>query len=136
MEKKYVYVIPDMCCHRRSSGNHESHECITILNTSDEAVEVKFTAYSTDQDPISLETRVCPARRSIQVVPTAMDKRDANGRPLVNSLKDAEGNMIPKGRPYSLLLECSGPVYCQYSRITTAQPEYAMFSVICPQIRP
>lgn len=131
--KKY-YVIPDMSCHKKSAGADESHECITILNVGNTDSEIIFWLYSKDRDPVNYGMRICKAKRSLRVVPTELDLKDENGNPVLKTLTDTEGNTIPKGKSYSMVIESSEPIFVQYTRVTTAQPEYAMFSVVCPEV--
>jgi hypothetical protein len=91
-----------------------SHEGLSILNTADRDVELRITIYFTDREPAGPYLITVDARRTNHV--------------RMNLLKDPEP--IPRGTPYSCLIEADGPVVVQHTRLDSRQAENAVFSTI------
>jgi hypothetical protein len=91
-----------------------SHEGLSILNTADRDVELRITIYFTDREPAGPYLITVDARRTNHV--------------RMNLLKDPEP--IPRGTPYSCLVEADGPVVVQHTRLDSRQAENAVFSTI------
>ena len=110
------FVLPDGCTPTQSTGEVPSHECISVLNLNDEDAELTLTAYYMDKDPVKSQPIVCKAQRSTHI-PMFFFKTE-DGEPLdVNS-------------PYSGIVDVTLPVYAQYARVVTAQPEYSITSMM------
>lgn len=112
-----VWLIPD--CYWPEGGTnapYASHESICVLNPSDEDCALSMTLYFEDRAPEGGYRSLCPAQRCHHV---RMDK-------LVSSF----GKPVPRGVPYAVRLECSVPVYVQYSRCDTTQPNMAFMTAI------
>ena len=115
-----IFVIPDMCTPAASTGEVPSHECISVLNLNDVDCELTLKLYYTDKDPVICKPYICPAQRSTHI-------------PLF-FFKTQDGEDANVTVPYSGIIECSVPVYAQYSRVVTAQPEYSITSMMCHPI--
>lgn len=112
-----TWFIPD--CYWPADGTdapYVSHESICVLNPSDEDARLSITLYFEDREPVGGYTAVCPARRTHHV---RMD-RQVNDR----------GAAIPRGVPYAAVAVSSVPVYVQYSRCDTTQPQMAFMTAI------
>ena len=105
---KCSWLVPDCYWPEITTpGHYVSHEAICVLNTGDQAADIKITLYFEDREPMCGFTAVCGARRTNHI---RMDK-------IVN----ADGEQVPMGVPYAALVESNVPVVCQYSRIDTTQ---------------
>ena len=114
---KKVWLVPD-CYYPEISveGPYISHEAICVLNTSDEDAEIKLTLYFEHDEPDFGFASKCSARRTHHI--------------RLDMITDKDGNHIPKGKPYALLVESSVPVVCQYSRLDTTQPQMSLTTTI------
>lgn len=99
-----------------TDGPYVSHESICVLNESKEDAKISITLYFEDRDPIDGYEAVCAAQRTHHV---RMDR-----------LLNAQGQAVPRGVPYAAVVECSIPVYVQYSRCDTTQPQMAFMTAI------
>ena len=110
-----VWVIPDGYIPPQSSGALESHESICVLNMGKQDAHLQITVFFEDRDPLERIETVVPARRTSHI--------------RTNGLQ-AEGEFIPQGVPYALIVESDIPIIVQYSRLDTTQPELALMSVM------
>ena len=118
---KTTWMIPDtyLQCKEKSRSSDpgdRSHEAICVLNTSDADAVIRLTLYFEDREPNTAFSSFCGARRTHHI---RLDK-----------LLDAEGNGIPEGVPYAILLESDTPVVVQYSRLDTSAAEMALMTKI------
>jgi hypothetical protein len=91
-----------------------SHEAVCVLNTGDSEVSVTLTLYFTDRGPAGpYRLRVGPQRTN---------------HIRMNLLHDPEP--VPLGTPYSCVVEASGPVVVQHTRLDSRQPANALLSTI------
>lgn len=97
-------------------GHYVSHEAVCVLNTGDIDAQIELTLYFEDAEPLTGFSVCCPARRTHHI---RLDK-----------LLDASGNHIPMGKPYAIALCSSVPVYAQYSRLDTTQPNMSLMTAI------
>ncbi len=110
-----TWLIPD-CFLDPVSNRQVSHEAICVINTSEVTAEIKLTLFFEDRGADTSFSSSCPSMRTHHI---RMDK-----------LKNAEGEGIPLGVPYAMLVESNTPIVVQYSRLDTAQPELALMTTI------
>lgn len=113
---KCEWLIPDAFFPVKDNGDYVSHEAICILNTGDEDAVVDFTLYFEDREPMDGFSAPCGARRTHHV---RMDR-----------IKSENGETVPRGVPYAVLVKSNVPVVVQYSRCDTTQPELAFMAVM------
>lgn len=118
---KTTWMIPDTYLQKKENSRSSdpadrSHEAICVLNTSDEDAHISLTLFFEDREPNTAFTSFCGARRTHHI---RLDK-----------IRDADGNGIPEGVPYAILLESSTPVVVQYSRLDTSAAEMALMTTI------
>lgn len=116
-----VWFVPDAYYPTISNGHFPSHESICVLNPGDKAAEVDITLYFEDRDKMTGFKAVCPAERTNHI---RMDK-----------LKDANGDGVPKGVPYAMMVTSSEKVIVQYSRMDTTQAEMALMTTMAYPLR-
>ena len=90
-----------------------SHECVCILNASDQPANVILTVFYTDREPSVYRISV-PARRTRHV--------------RYNDLADPE--RIPLDTEFSSMIESDVPVVCQHTRLDSRQCENALLTTI------
>lgn len=117
-----IWYIPD-CYYPEitSPGHYVSHEAICVLNTGMEDAEIKLTLYFEDRDPIDNFKAICPARRTKHI--------------RLDQIKDDDGNGVPKGVPYAIMVESSCPIIVQYSRLDTTQAEIGLMTTMAYPMR-
>ncbi len=118
---KTTWMIPDTYLQKKENSRSSdpadrSHEAICVLNTSDNDAHIALTLFFEDREPNTAFTSFCGARRTHHI---RLDK-----------IRDAEGNGIPEGVPYAILLESDTPVVVQYSRLDTSAAEMALMTTI------
>lgn len=109
------WVIPDGYIPPKSSGELESHESICVLNMEKQDARLSITVFFEDREPLEQIEVVVSARRTSHI-------RTAGLR--------ANGESIPAGVPYALIVESDTSIIVQYSRLDTTQPELALMSVM------
>ena len=113
---KCEWLIPDAFYPVKDNGDYVSHEAVCILNTGKEDAQIKFTLYFEDRPPVHGFSAICPAERTHHV--------------RLDLIKAENGDTIPKGVPYAILVESNVPVVVQYSRCDTTQPELAFMGLL------
>lgn len=91
-----------------------SHEAACILNVSDEPAHVTITIFFEDREPAGPYRLDVPPRRTRHL--------------RFNNLDDPEP--IPRGTPYSSLIEANVPIVVQHTRLDSRQAENALLSTI------
>lgn len=117
MSAKKTWFLPD--CYWPAGGTdapYVSHESICVLNPSNEDASLAITLFFEDREPVEGFSAVCSARRTHHV---RMDRQRGPG-----------GEPVPRGVPYAVVVRSSVPVYVQYSRCDTTQPDMAFMTVI------
>ena len=112
---KNTWLIPD-CFLEPVSHGQVSHEAICVLNTSPENAEIKLTLFFEDRDADTSFSSSCASMRTHHI---RLDK-----------LKNSDGQEIPRGVPYAMLIESSAPIVVQYSRLDSAQAELALMTTM------
>jgi hypothetical protein len=111
-----LWFFPDCYYPERSSGVFPSHEAICVLNPGEKDAEIKFTLYFEDRDKLGEFKAECGAERTNHI---RMDK-----------IRDVNGNGVPKGIPYAIMLESNVNIIAQYSRMDTTQAEMALMTTM------
>lgn len=117
MSAKKTWYIPD--CFWPEGGTeapYVSHESICVLNPSGTDAALTIVAYFEDREPLEGFTALCGARRTHHV--------------RLDRLVSAQGQPIPRGVPYAVILRSSIPVWVQYSRCDTTQQNMAFMTAI------
>lgn len=109
------WIIPDGYIPPTSSGQLESHESICVLNLNQDEVTVTVNVFFEDREPLLGMASTVPAQRTKHIRTASLN---------------AGGQSIPKGVPYAMEIISSAPVYVQYSRLDSTQPENALMSVM------
>ena len=112
---KNTWLIPD-CFLEPASHGQVSHEAICVLNTSPEDAEIKLTLFFEDREADTSFSSSCASMRTHHI---RLDK-----------LKNSDGQEIPRGVPYAMLIESSAPIVVQYSRLDSAQAELALMTTM------
>lgn len=107
-----AWAIADGYIQPVSAGEEESHDGLCVLNAGDSDAHLEITVYFYDREPMRNICSECKARRSNHI---RLDK-----------IKDKTGAGIPKGVPYSLVVESDIPVLVQFSRVDTSQNAMAL----------
>ncbi|HEX7056773.1 MAG TPA: sensory rhodopsin transducer [Bacilli bacterium] len=110
------WIIPDGYIPPNSSGALPSHESVCVLNTSRVAANIEMTAYFEDREPLEKMLWSVPPRRTMHIRTAA--------------LRDGRGAAIPVGVPYALEVVSDTPVFVQYSRLDSTQPENALMTTM------
>jgi hypothetical protein len=111
-----TWFIADGFLPDKSSGLYPSHESICVLNIGNQDAKIKITCYFEDREPIENLTAVCKAKRTNHI---RLDK-----------IKDANGNLLPRGLPYAIQVDSNNPVIVQHTRLDTSQPELALMTTM------
>lgn len=113
---RHVWLIPDGFLPDRSQGDLESHEAVCVLNTGAEDVRLTLTAYFEDREPLRGFTVTVPGERTLHV--------------RLDRIRTPEGEAIPRGVPYALLVESDRPVVVQASRMDTSQTALTLMTTM------
>ncbi|OYD07154.1 sensory rhodopsin transducer [Paludifilum halophilum] len=111
-----VWLVPDAYFPEHSSGRFPSHEAVCLLNTGERDAQVELTLFFEDREPVTGFPVECPAVRTRHV--------------RLDQLKSEDGQRVPPGVPYSILVESDVPIMVQYSRMDTTQPEMALMTTM------
>lgn len=91
-----------------------SHETACILNTGDEAADIRITLYFADKDPVGPYHVRVPARRTLHL--------------RFNELEDPEP--VPRDTDFAAVLEASVPVVVQHTRLDSRHPNVALMTTM------
>ncbi len=116
MAGKLQWFVPDGFMSPTQKGEFVSHEAICVLNTSDVAAHITLDVYFEDQEPLLGFSAVCPARRTNHI--------------RLDRLVGPNGETIPKGTCYAVVLNSDVPVVAQHSRMDVSQAEMALMTTI------
>ena len=111
-----VKYIPDCYWPETDNGSYVSHEAICALNTNTAPATLKLTLYFEDRPKMGGFLVEIPAERTLHI---RLDK-----------LKNADGESIPRGVPYAVMIEADQELSLQYSRLDTTQPELALMTTM------
>lgn len=92
----------------------KSHEAACILNAGDRDAQVTITMFFTDREPAGPFRLTVPARRTCHLRFNELDTPER----------------IPINTPYSSVIESSGPVVVQHTRLDSRQAALALFSTV------
>jgi hypothetical protein len=97
-----------------------SHETVCVLNTGPTDVDIAITVYFSDREPAGPYRETVPARRTRHI--------------RFNDLDDPEP--VPLATDYAFVVDASGPVVVQHTRLDSRQAENALLSTMAhPQAR-
>ncbi|MBS4176808.1 sensory rhodopsin transducer [Lederbergia citrea] len=113
---KKTWIIPDGFLQPKSLGEQISHEAVCVLNLSNENAVVKLTFYFEDQEPMDQFQAECGSNRTHHI---RLDK-----------IADLQGNLVPRGIPYAIKVDCNVPIIVQHSRLDTSQEALALFTTM------
>jgi hypothetical protein len=111
------WAIPEGYIPAQSNGpapEMTSHEACCILNASNDTAHVAITIFFEDRDPTGPFRFEIPARRTKHLRFNNFDEPEA----------------IPRGIPYSSLIESDIPVVVQHTRLDSRRAENALLSTI------
>ena len=111
-----VWFIPDGYYPTFSSGKFPSHEAICVLNPGLTDAEIMITLYFEDREKMMDFHTVCKAERTHHI---RMDQ-----------LKDINGQGVPMGVAYAMMVKSSTEIIVQYSRMDTTQAEMALMTTM------
>lgn len=113
---KTLWVIPDGYMNNTSNGEFVSHEAVCVLNLSEKDANIKISIYFEDKEPLKGFAALCKSNRTNHI--------------RLDMIKNENGERIPKGISYAILVESDVPVVCQHSRMDVSQPEMALMTTI------
>lgn len=116
MYGKKVWLIADGYMSNTQKGGFVSHEAICVLNLSGADANINITLYFEDDEPMRGISAVCKHERTNHI---RLDK-----------VVTADGQKIPKDKPYAVLVESDQPIVVQASRLDVSQPEYSLMTTI------
>lgn len=107
------WCIPD-CYYpeQTSAGYYVSHEAICVLNLGKADANIDITLYFEDREPMTGFKAICPSERTNHI--------------RLDQIKDQDGNGIPRGVAYAILVTSDKPIIVQYSRLDTTQAEMGL----------
>lgn len=115
-EGSKVWFIPDGYWPTVSNGIFPSHEAICVLNPGKADANIEITLYFEDRDKMEGFKAVCKAEHTNHI---RMDK-----------IKDANGQGVPAGVAYAMMVRSDVEIIVQYSRMDTTQAEMALMTTI------
>lgn len=114
---KCEWLIPDGYYPEIDRGGvYVSHEAVCVLNTGSQDANIEITLYFEDKDPMTGFKAVCKAQRTNHI---RMDK-----------IVSENGQKVPRGVPYAMMVVSDVPVVVQYSRLDTSQCEMGFMGLI------
>jgi len=116
MAGKELWVIPDGFMNNTANGSFISHEAVCVLNTGEKDAQIEICVYFEDREPVCGFDAVCRARRTNHI--------------RLDRLKNRNGEEIPRGISYALLVKSDVPVVVQHSRMDVSQAEMALMTTI------
>ncbi len=112
------WYIPDGYYPEKSTGEFVSHEAICVLNPGKKDAIIDITLYFEDREKMDSFKAQCKAGRTNHI---RMDK-----------LKDKNGNGVPVGVPYAMMVESDTGIIVQYSRMDTSAGMALMTTMAYP----
>jgi len=116
MEGAKTWYVPDGFYPPVSNGVYPSHEAICVLNPGTQDAEIEITLYFEEKAKIGGFKTICKGERTHHV---RMDR-----------LKNTDGEGIPAGVPYAMMIRSDVDVIVQYSRMDTTQAEMALMTTM------
>lgn len=111
-----VWFIPDGYYPEISNGKFPSHEAICVLNPGKKDANIEITLYFEDREKMEGFKVVCKAERTNHI---RMDR-----------IKDSNGQGVPAGVAYAMMVRSETEIIVQYSRMDTTQAEMALMTTI------
>ncbi|MEN6313026.1 MAG: sensory rhodopsin transducer [Clostridiaceae bacterium] len=116
-----VWYIPDAYWPEISNGVYPSHEAVCVLNPGNTDVSIELTLFFEDRDKMTGFKAVCKAGRTNHI--------------RLDRLKNENGQSIPRGVPYALMVNSSSEIIAQYSRLDSTQAEMALMTTMAYPVR-
>ncbi len=116
MEGAKTWYVSDGFYPTISNGSFPSHEAICVLNAGDRDANIEITLYFEKDEKIGGFLAVCKAERTNHI---RMDQ-----------LKNRNGNGVPPGVPYAMMIRSDTEIIVQYSRMDTSQAEMALMTTM------
>jgi len=119
---KKCWVVPDGYIplytdrDKENINDYISHECICILNNMEQNASIELIFYFENLAPKIVKNITVEAQRSRHL--------------RINELKIDNKQVVPNGKPYSLIIKSSGPIFAQMSRLDTTQNNMAFLSTM------
>lgn len=113
---KCEWLIPVQFYPVKDNGDYVSHEAVCILNTGKEDAQIKFTLYFEDRPPGARILCDLPCERTHHV--------------RLDRIKAENGDTIPKGVPYAIIVESNVPLSYSIAGVDTTQPELAFMGLL------
>ena len=114
MEFQKKWYFPD--AYMPDTGDGISHETISVLNLSGEEAQISLTLYFENSRPMKGFYAQCCSERTCHI--------------RLDRLKTESGASIPRCVPYSIEVESSVPVLCQYTRVDATRPSYSLMTAL------
>lgn len=111
-----VWLIPDGYYPVDSCGKFPSHEAVCLLNPGSRDARVEIVLYFEDRPKLAGFKVDCPAERTRHV--------------RLDRLKNLDGQGVPSGVSYAMMVESDEPLIVQYSRMDTSQAELALMTTM------
>lgn len=111
-----TWFIPDGYYPVHSSGIFPSHEAICVLNPGGTDAQIEITLYFEDRDRMEGFKAGCKAGRTHHI---RMDR-----------IRDEQGNGVPQGVAYAMMVRSNIDIIVQYSRMDTTQAEMALMTTM------
>ena len=121
MEGAKTWYVPDGFYPAVSNGLYPSHESICVLNPGDRDANVEITLYFEENDKMSGFKTECKSERGKHI---RMDK-----------LKNMNGDGVPVGIPYAMMIRSDVDIIVQYSRMDTSQAEMTLMTTMAYSVR-
>ncbi|GAA3583719.1 hypothetical protein GCM10022222_80610 [Amycolatopsis ultiminotia] len=114
---RHTWWFPDGDLPAPTEGDRfVSHEALIVLNPAREPAKLRLTLYWTDRPPTSFDHDLVVAGERVRCL--RLDKLSDEGIDFT----------IPHRTQYAIRLDSSVPVFCQYGRLDTAQPNLTLMT--------
>ena len=111
-----TWFIPDGFLPLLSNGEYNSHEAICVMNTTKEDADLHIVLYFEDRDKMDGFSAVCKSERTNHV--------------RLDRIENSNGEKIPVGIPYAIMIKSNVNIIVQHSRMDTTQAEMALMTTI------
>ena len=116
MNGKKTWIIPDGYMNPTKNGDFNSHEASCVLNLSGKEAHIDIKIFLEDREPLCGFKAECKNERTNHI---RLDK-----------IVSENGDKIPFGISYAVLVESDTDIVVQHSRMDVSQAEMALMSTI------
>lgn len=113
---KKVWLIADGFMSNTKTEEYVSHEAVCVLNLSEQEALIDITIYFEDREPMTGFKANCQPERTNHI---RLDK-----------IKNSVGEVIPKEKPYAILVKSNVPIVCQHSRMDVSDSYMTLMTTI------